>query len=143
MNSPGSGVRIQKGKRSERAARPYEIADAMRALTKPARPALDIDPEMDADARLWGDMLDAEGGNAMDVLDRLVRASIDADDLATSAGQWAAEIGDRKKPLRESARCLPRGGVVTIRAAPHPQARGTGFHRVRSRGDAVRADTGR
>jgi hypothetical protein len=76
---------------------PYELERAVTALLTLRDQLLDIDPDLADDAQLWANSLDGEGGEALDVVDLLIRASIDADGLAIAAKVRGQEIAERQK----------------------------------------------
>lgn len=53
------------------------------------------DPSITNDPKLYGDMLEGEGGNAMDVIARYVRGAINAEALAEAARVRRADLADR------------------------------------------------
>jgi len=60
------------------------------------RHLLTIDPTIGEDEKLLADMFDAEGGDALDVIARVVRAAMEAEDMAAAADKRAREIAQRK-----------------------------------------------
>lgn len=85
----------------------YALEQAMITLVAARQRLLNDDPDILNDERLFSDMLEGESGNAMDVLDQVVRAAIIAEnmedaarvmqtDLATRVARFAA----RKNTLR-------------------------------------------
>jgi Gp157 protein len=74
----------------------FKLEKAMSALMETRERLLREYPEIAEDETLLTDMIEGEGGDAMDVLDRVVRASIEADSLAKAAKERKAEIGERQ-----------------------------------------------
>lgn len=85
----------------------YKMEQAMSALLAVRQRLLQDDPDLADDERLLADMLEGEGGDAMDVLHRVLRASVAAKDMAAAAEARAVEIAlrrDRYKHRHEALR---------------------------------------
>jgi hypothetical protein len=67
------------------------------------------DPSIADDPRLMTDMLDGEGGNALDIIADDVRAAIEAEALADIARKRAAELYERANRLDRRCDTLKRG----------------------------------
>lgn len=81
---------------ADRAPSGYAMERAMVELMQARERLLAIDPTIDEDQQLLADMLDGEGGDAMQILERLIEASIDADGLADAAKARKGEIAERQ-----------------------------------------------
>lgn len=120
-----------------RAPGPYALTRAMSELAQARERLLAIDPTMDGDAQLLADMLDSETGDAMQIVERLIEASIEADTLADGAKARKADAAERQARFerrRDALRSvilrvlealnLPRlerpGWTVSIRQIPAP-----------------------
>src|SRR6185295_11735925 len=92
---------------------PRQLSDAYAVLLQAREKLLAIEPDIAEDPRLFGDMLEGEGGDAMGTIDRLIRSSIEAEDMAAQAHVRATEIAEREarykrrnKALRDTAFAL-------------------------------------
>ena len=74
----------------------FRLEQAMSALMEKRDQLLREYPEMADDDRLLSDMLDGESGDAMEVIDRVIRAAIEADMLAKGAKERRNEIAERQ-----------------------------------------------
>lgn len=77
---------------------PRKVEMAMSRLAQLRAQLIADDPDMERDERLLADTLEGEGGNAIDVLDRMLRAAVNAGDMADASYERAAAIkarGDR------------------------------------------------
>lgn len=84
----------------------WQMEQAMSVLLATAARLREDDPELMADERLFQDMLDGEGGDAMEVLDRVIRASVVAASFAKEAAERADAIAERAKRYRYRADTL-------------------------------------
>jgi hypothetical protein len=73
----------------------YRMEQAMSVLLAVRQRLLQDDPDLADDERLFADMLEGESGDAMEVLDRVLRAAVYAKTMAKAAKERAAEIGER------------------------------------------------
>ncbi len=73
----------------------FRMEQAMSVLLAVRQRLLQDDPDLADDEKLFTDMLDGEGGDAMEVLDRVLRAAVHAKTMAKAAKERAAEIGER------------------------------------------------
>lgn len=91
LDRPASqpSVEAQDGARKVSA---WKMEQAMSALMAVRARLLEDDPDIAADERLMHDMLEGESGDAMDVLDRVIRASIVAASQARAAEELARSI---------------------------------------------------
>ena len=96
----------------------HDVSRARFILEQAANTLLEADPQMRDDDALFVDMLDGEGGDALDLLRAALRASLDADAqaLACCRTRMSAPGGSRtrrrcwprSRPARPSpARCSP------------------------------------
>ena len=86
---------------------PYRLEQAMSALLSVRQRLLEEDPDIAHDERLLADMLEGETGDAMEVLHRILRASVRADALANAAHAMADDMearADRFRARREALR---------------------------------------
>ena len=85
---------------------PYQIEQAMSVLSSTAAMLREADPEIATDQKLLLDMLEGEGGDAMEVLDRVIRASIEANVFAKAAKERSDAIADRATRYKARADAL-------------------------------------
>lgn len=76
---------------------PYALERAMSILMAVRERLLTEDPTIAEDERLFSDLLDGQGGDAIEVLDRLVRAAQHASSMATAAKIRAQDMMERSK----------------------------------------------
>ena len=95
---------------STRQPSPWQLEQAMSVLLSVRRRLLDDDPDIGNDERLFAGMLEGESGDAMDVIDNVIRASIEAasraqaaKDIADHAAERAARYKRRAEALRGAA----------------------------------------
>jgi Siphovirus Gp157 len=81
----------------------WQMEQAMSVLLSTAARLREEDPELMQDERLFADMLEGETDNAMDVLDRIIRASIVATSFAKEAAERADAIADRARRYKARA----------------------------------------
>lgn len=74
----------------------FALTRAMSELMAARQRLLDIDPDIEADAELYHDCLEGESGNAMQLLERVIEASIDADTMASLTKQRRADLAERQ-----------------------------------------------
>jgi hypothetical protein len=81
---------------------PFQVERAFTALLEARAQLLADDPEMaEQDSQLWQDMLQGQAdGDPFSVIDRLVGAALDADDMADVAVKRAQEIRERAARLK-------------------------------------------
>jgi Siphovirus Gp157 len=84
----------------------WKLEQAMSVLLSVRQRLLDDDPEMASDEKLFSDMLDGESGDAMEVLDAVIRASIIATSMAAEAASRAKSISDRATRYKARAEAL-------------------------------------
>lgn len=65
---------------------PYALEQAMSALLATRQRLLQEDPDLASDERLFSDMLEGESGDAMDILHRVLRSAVYAEDMADAIG---------------------------------------------------------
>jgi hypothetical protein len=92
---------------------PRQLSDAYAVLLQAKERLEAIDPALLEDERLFADFLESEGSGALDVVDRLIRTAIEAEDFAAQAHVRATEIAEREarykrrnKALRDTAFAL-------------------------------------
>lgn len=76
---------------------PFALERAMSILMAVREKLLVEDPTIQEDERLFSDMLEGQSGDAMDVLDRMVRAAQHASSMATAAKIRAQDMMERSK----------------------------------------------
>ncbi len=81
---------------STRAPSPYQVEQAMSVLMAARERLLTDEPGIEADEKLYLDCLDATSDDAFEVIDRIVAAAIEADDLAEQASRRMADIAERR-----------------------------------------------
>jgi Gp157 protein len=74
----------------------YALEKAMGELMAARERLLAIDPTIDDDARLLADMLEGEAGDALQIVERLIEASIEADTMADAAKLRKTDIAERQ-----------------------------------------------
>jgi hypothetical protein len=79
-----------------RAPSGWALTQAMSALTEARERLLAIDASIDEDTRLLADMLEGESGDAMQIIERVIEASIDADSMADAAKLRKLDIAERQ-----------------------------------------------
>lgn len=92
---------------------PYKLEQAMSALLSARQRLLAEDPDIAADERLFSDMLEGEAGDAMEMLDRVLRASVHARDMSDAAQARAEEITARYNRYKRRAEAL-RGVAFAV-----------------------------
>ena len=76
---------------------PFKVGEAMRALHEARERILAVEPDMQQeDADLWRDMIEGESGDAYEVIERIVSASIDADYMAKMVAERQKDLAERK-----------------------------------------------
>ena len=81
---------------SERAPSSYALTRAMGELMAQRERLLAIDANIDDDAKLLADMLESETGDALQIIERVIEASIDADTMADAAKLRKLDIAERQ-----------------------------------------------
>jgi hypothetical protein len=94
----------------------WKLEQAMSVLLSVRQRLLDDDPDMAADEALMHDMLEGETGNAMDVLDAVIRASIAAAGLAEEAAARAKNISARAARYKARAESLRGAAFAALTA---------------------------
>jgi hypothetical protein len=74
----------------------YALTAAMSALAQARDRLREIDPGLEDDWQLYQDCLDGESGDAMQIIERLIEASIDADSMADAAKLRKLDIAERQ-----------------------------------------------
>src|ERR1700752_1329191 len=88
-----------------------QMEQAMSVLLSVRKRLLVDDPEIEADERLFSDMLEGEGGDAMAGLGSGLRAAVHAESMAEAAGERAIELKQREIRYTKRAEQL-RGAAV-------------------------------
>lgn len=73
----------------------YKFARAIAELRAVHVQLLQDDPDLEQDQKLLADMLDGEGGDAMQILDAMISATALAEGLATEAFERAKRVAER------------------------------------------------
>lgn len=81
---------------SERAPSGFALTRAMGELMAQRERLLAIDANIDDDAKLLADMLESETGDALQIIERVIEASIDADTMADAAKLRKLDIAERQ-----------------------------------------------
>lgn len=92
---------------------PYKLEQAFSALLAARQRLLAEDPDIASDERLFSDMLEGEAGDAMEMLDRVLRASVHARDMSDAAQARAEEITARYNRYKKRAEAL-RGVAFAV-----------------------------
>jgi hypothetical protein len=74
----------------------FAVMDAVSTLQQTRERLLALCPDIEQDEQLFSDMLEGEAGDALGVIERLVDASIAADDLADLTKARLADLTQRK-----------------------------------------------
>lgn len=85
---------------------PFQLQQATAVLMSVRQRLLQEDPDIAADERLFSDMLEGEGGDAMDAIDAALRAALHAEDMADAANKRANELFERSERYGARARDL-------------------------------------
>lgn len=85
---------------------PYQLEQALAALLATRQRLLVEDPEIENDERLFADMLEGESGDAMEMLDGVLRAAVQADSMAAAAEARATDLEARRDRYRNRAKVL-------------------------------------
>lgn len=97
---------------------PYRIGEAMRALHEARERLLAIDPDMiSEDTALYRDCLDGESGDAFAIIERVIRASLDAEWIAKATADRAKELAERKARADRRKETLRQVGFMMMEAA--------------------------
>ena len=94
----------------------YRMEQAMSALLAVRQRLLQDDPDLADDEKLFSDMLEGEGGDALEVLHRVLRASIAAKDMAEAADARASDIAARRDRYRRRAEALRGAAFAALDA---------------------------
>jgi hypothetical protein len=111
----------------------WKLEQAMSVLMAVRQRLLDDDPEMASDEKLMAGMLEGESGDAMDVLDAVIRASIVATGMADEASARAKNItarATRYKARAEALRGAAFGALAALDLKRHERADFTASVRV-------------
>ena len=109
----------------DRAVTAHDVGRARFLLLQAASSLEAQDPTIRDDAALFLDMLDAEGGDAVDLLRAGLRASLEAEAQAAACKTRMAQLAERQR--RHEAR------AETLQAAVHRAMRALGIPRLRDR----------
>lgn len=101
----------------------HDVSRARFILEQAATALLEADPQMRDDDALFLDMLDGEGGDALDLLRAALRASLDADAQALACKGRIGQLAERQR--RHQARAEALQGAV------HRAMRDLGLPRLR------------
>ena len=99
----------------------WQLEQAMSVLLATAARLRTEDSELMEDERLFADMLEGEGGDAMDVLDRVIRASIVATSFAKEAKERADAIAERAARYKARADNLRGCAFAALTALELPK----------------------
>lgn len=99
---------------------PYRMAQATAVLLAVRKRLLDEFPDIATDERLFVDMLDGEGGDAIDVLDRVIRASIHAHDMAEAASRRMEALAAREERFERREQMLRGAAFAAMEALELP-----------------------
>lgn len=100
----------------ERPPSSYAVSEAMRVLTELREQLLAIDPTIADDETLLHDMLEAEGDGAIEVIERVIRASIEAESMADGAKRRRAELGERQARFERRRAALRDAALAALSA---------------------------
>lgn len=97
----------------ERPPSSYKVMIAGNELAQLRETLISICPDIEEDPALFADMLEAEGGDALQVVERLIEASIEAGCLADAAKERLADLVERKARF-ERRRDTYRMGALQV-----------------------------
>lgn len=80
---------------SQHAPSAWALQNAMTALMQARERLLAIDPGAEDDWQLYQDCLDGETGDAMQILERIIEASIEADTMADATKMRRMDLAER------------------------------------------------
>lgn len=95
---------------------PYALEQAMSVLMAVRQRLLEEDPDIAGDERLFADMLDGESGDAMQVIHRMVRATLHANSMAIAAKIRAQDIQERSKRYANREEALRAAVMAAMEA---------------------------
>ncbi len=101
----------------------HDISRARFILEQVAAELLDQDPQLRDDDTLFLDMLDGEGGDALDLLRLAMRASLEADAQAHACKLRIVQLAERQR--------RHEGRAEALEAAVHQAMRNLGIPRLR------------
>ena len=107
----------KKLRRTAHIPSPGETARAMEILMGAREELLSIDPMIALDTKLFQDMLEGEGGDAMDILANIVRQGVEADAMAEMIKARRAMLADRQdrfEKRREVLRRRARDALIAL-----------------------------
>jgi hypothetical protein len=112
---------------------PHAVMHAVSTLQQVRERLLALDPTIADDEQLFADMLDGEGGSAVQILERLVEASIEADSLAEGAKLRRADMNARVNRLerrRDALRAVALDALtaLTLRRLERPTWTASLYH---------------
>jgi hypothetical protein len=99
----------------------WQLEQAMSVLLSTAARLREDDPDLMQDERLFADMLEGESGDAMEILDRVIRASIVAQSFAEEAAERADAIAERAKRYKTRADALRGCAFAALTALDLPR----------------------
>lgn len=105
------------------AVTPHDVGRARFILEQVAADLVAVDPGIREDDALFLDMLDGEGGSALDLLHAAMRASLEATGLAQACKARMAQLAERKR--RHEVR------AEVLQSAVHQAMRDLGLPRLR------------
>jgi hypothetical protein len=100
---------------------PYQLEQAMSVLLSTASRLREDDPELMQDERLFADMLEGESGDAMEMLERVIRASVVAASFAKEAKDRADAIAERAARYKARAEALRGCAFAALTALELPK----------------------
>lgn len=95
---------------------PFQLEHAMAALMAVRQRLLEEDPTLADDEKLLTDMLDGESGDAMQVIHRMIRASLHASSMATAAKIRSQDMMTRSSRYDKRAEVM-RSAVMSAMEA--------------------------
>ena len=101
----------------------HDVSRARFLLEQVAAELLETDPQLRDDDALFLDMLDGEGGNALDLLRAGLRASLEAEAQARACKLRIAQLTERQR--------RHEGRAEALQAAVHKAMRDLGIPRLR------------
>jgi hypothetical protein len=99
----------------------HQVREAMAILSHVRQSLLSADPDIAEDEKLFLDMLDGEGGDAVDVLRAAMRASLEAEAVADGIAGRADKLEERKARFRRRAEGLKSAVVQAMQSIGLPR----------------------
>jgi hypothetical protein len=100
MSAPGAGTVMRAVSTLQ------QVKEQLRAIC----------PDIEQDDTLFADMLEAEAGDALAVIERLVQGALDAEDHAEAAGKRLADLAERRARFERRAHACRTVALAALEA---------------------------